>query len=198
MKFKIHCLLIITLFFFSCNTNKNNSKQDEKKDTNSIKHEKSTEKSAENMPKKNKFLTETFKFKVYHNERFGYCVNYPSTELFPQGESENGDGQVFISNDMKFSMIVSGVSNSENLDITTAYEKDLNYHSSKPKIQLTLTKQVQNYYVISGYKGDNIFYAKTYLVKNKFYSIYFEYPQKNHTITDNLIKETLKTFPLCN
>jgi hypothetical protein len=197
MKFKIHYLLIIILFFYSCNSNKTKEKHSNKKDTISVKYKKSTEESDETRPKVNKFLTETYKFKIYHNLRFDFCVNYPSTILNPQGESENGDGQVFISNDMKFKMIVSGISNSENIDIIAAYEKDLNFHSSNPKNHLTLYRQAQNYYIISGYKGDNIFYSKSFLVKNKFYSIYFEYSQTDHIITDNLIKETLKTFPLC-
>ncbi len=32
---------------------------------------------------------------VYHNDRFGYTVDYPSDLLVPQGEADNGDGQVF-------------------------------------------------------------------------------------------------------
>jgi hypothetical protein len=197
MKFKIIYISIIIILFSSCQTNKSKEKHKGTKDTVAARQEKTAVESDEFEPKANKFLLETYKFKVYHNARFNYCINYPSSILLPQGESENGDGQVFLSNDMKFSMVVSGISNSENIDIRTAYEKDLNYQSSIPKNRLTLCKQVQNYYVISGYKGDDIFYSKTYLFQNKFYSIYFEYPQVDHTVTDNLIKETLKTFPFC-
>ena len=34
-------------------------------------------------------------FKTYTNARFKYSISYPADLLIPQGEAENGDGQVF-------------------------------------------------------------------------------------------------------
>src|SRR6266540_3897514 len=34
-------------------------------------------------------------YKTYANARFKYSISYPADLLIPQGEAENGDGQVF-------------------------------------------------------------------------------------------------------
>lgn len=36
------------------------------------------------------------KYKTYNNARFGYSISYPSDLLSPQGEADNGDGQIFL------------------------------------------------------------------------------------------------------
>lgn len=46
-------------------------------------------------------------YKTYTNERLEYVVEYPDL-LLPQGESENGDGQHFLSQDGKTKMTVYG------------------------------------------------------------------------------------------
>ena len=38
-------------------------------------------------------------WKTYTNARFGYSISYPADVLMPQGESDNGDGQKFLSRD---------------------------------------------------------------------------------------------------
>ena len=35
-------------------------------------------------------------YHTYHNPRFGYSIAYPKDILYPQGESDNGDGQKFL------------------------------------------------------------------------------------------------------
>src|SRR5205823_13499405 len=41
------------------------------------------------------FATPQNNYKTYANARFKYSISYPTDLLIPQGESENGDGQVF-------------------------------------------------------------------------------------------------------
>src|SRR5947207_3694227 len=41
------------------------------------------------------FATPQNDYKTYANARFKYSIGYPADLLIPQGESENGDGQVF-------------------------------------------------------------------------------------------------------
>ncbi len=47
-------------------------------------------------------------YQTYHNLRFGYSIAYPKTILYPQGESDNGDGQKFLSKEADASLIVYG------------------------------------------------------------------------------------------
>ncbi len=36
-------------------------------------------------------------YETYYNHRYDYSIDYPKDVLFPQGESDNGDGQKFLS-----------------------------------------------------------------------------------------------------
>ena len=47
------------------------------------------------------------RWKSYTNARFAYAVRYPPA-LFPQGEADNGDGQIFLSRDGHAELLVYG------------------------------------------------------------------------------------------
>ena len=183
--------LAILLILFSCNNHKSTEKVKEVKDS-SAKQEINAKKSSEN-----KFLKEKYKFSTYHNARFDFCVNYPSALLFPQGESDNGDGQVLLSKDLKFSLAVSGMFNAEGLTVNGLYQQEYSFYSTNNSYHLTFYQQEKNYYVFSGLKGSKFFYVKTFLVKDKIFSIYAEFPQENNEIYSALLNEVLKTFPAC-
>ena len=57
-------------------------------------------KQSENQDKHSKIENNT-EWATYHNARFDFSISYPNF-LIPQGESGNGDGQKFISEDEKF------------------------------------------------------------------------------------------------
>lgn len=190
---RMFALLFLTglLFVFSCKDSRSRKPGGGKNDSISNSEIQVNEKDT------NRFLDSEYKFMAYHNARFGYCLNYPSALLLPQGESENGDGQIFLSKDFKFSLTVSGMYNSEGLDITGNYQKDLNFYSGNNNYRLTFYEQKDNYYILSGLKGKTFFYIKTYLIKDKIYSVYAEYPAENNQLYAALLKEVLKTFPQC-
>ena len=140
---KLRLLSLVTLILFllvSCRhkTPVNKEFLSQKKDNKEIK-----------KPADNKFLFNEYLFKKYHNSRFDYCVWYPSKVLVPHGESENGDGQSFMSDDMKFRMIVSAVYNIGNEKISKIYSKDYDFYSSDNKFHLTYCAKKDNNYVIS-------------------------------------------------
>src|SRR5437588_5064694 len=59
-------------------------------------------------------------YRTYTNARFGYSISYPASVLVPQGESDNGDGQIFRSRDGHAEMRVFGRYNVQNETLHSA------------------------------------------------------------------------------
>lgn len=97
----------------------------------------------------------TYKNNNYCNERFSFCIEYPKG-FVPNGESGNGDGQSFFSDDRRTKISSWGVLVIE--DITNL---NLNYESVKRNKNITYSKKSEKYYVISGIENGKIFYQKT-------------------------------------
>src|SRR5256886_15908404 len=60
------------------------------------------------------FATPQNNYKTYANARFKYSISYPADLLIPQGEAENGDGQVFREKSGSVEMRVYGGHKSSN------------------------------------------------------------------------------------
>jgi hypothetical protein len=87
----------------------------------------------------------------YRNQRFDYSVSYPPRLLFPQGESDNSDGQVFLSRDGLIEMIVSGGWNVFDRTLLEAYQEalwDAKMRSDRTVITYKVVRK--NWFVISG------------------------------------------------
>lgn len=107
-------------------------------------------------------------YEAYCNSKYGYCVDYPSTILLPQGESGSGDGQVFESKDKQNSLTVyrdlrDNMDPDAKFDITTAYKEDTDVAESRTPKTVTYKKLGKTFYVVSGYEGKKIYYQKTFL-----------------------------------
>lgn len=101
------------------------------------------------------------KFNTYCNDRFQFCIEYPKN-FTPQGESHNGDGQSFLSEDKKSTLIVSGIMSIVDVNPT------IKEHFEMVTIDENITYKVlkKDFFIISGYnKNGDIFYQKT-LAKN--------------------------------
>lgn len=110
-------------------------------------------------------------YESYYNERYDYGVDYPDF-LIPQGESENQDGQTFLSD--KGKMIVYRTFKAitgENPPVESAFEEDLEFSENVTEKQL-----FDNYYFVKGKKDENTFYKQyTILANDDYFVIYFEY-----------------------
>lgn len=98
-------------------------------------------------------------YRVYTNARYGFSVPYPDF-LIPQPEADNGDGRVFISQDGMVTMTAWGSHTpsviQENPTLDTYYDfiiSDLDYEP-------TYKTKGENFFVFSGYKGNNIVYQR--------------------------------------
>src|SRR5690554_1190451 len=116
-----------------------------------------------------------FEWASYENSRFDFSVSYPDF-LIPQGESGNGDGQRFISEDEKFQFwaYVDFKMNATFDDAPSfdeAYEQDVNQENVEYN-----EKRQDNYYV-SGHIDKNTLFSKyTYFRNMNYYVLYFQFP----------------------
>lgn len=111
------------------------------------------------------------KYDSYTNARYGYSVLYP-TNLEKKSESENGDGREFNSSE-GFNMLVYGSNDASVLgkSIDEMYKEELKEHKD-----VTYKVKKKNWFVVSGYDGDYIFYVKKYAGTGSTNTLFFKYP----------------------
>jgi hypothetical protein len=100
----------------------------------------------------------------YTNVRYAYAVSYPADIFNAEPESESGDGRRLVSKDSKATIFVYaeaalGGPNSDLLTFAQLYKDQLNEIGRESKI--TYKTAGQGWFVISGTKGNQIFYQKT-------------------------------------
>ena len=137
-------------------------------------------------------------WKPYHNERFDFCVDYPTNFLYEKGESENHDGNIFATANQSSEMRASGIKNVLEESIEEAFNsatENGTYYNDEQII--TYKKQVNDWFVISGKYYESIFYVRTVLKNDTFYTLYFEYHSSEEEKFKEIIERTTKAFPDC-
>jgi hypothetical protein len=115
----------------------------------------------------------------YSNARFGYDIEYPDI-LLPQQEAQNGDGRQFISSDGKSVLTVYGAFNVLNLSVQDIYSSTIDEYKKDGK-KIVYKVIDKDWFVLSGYHGDKVFYVKTL---------------RNHSMDNNGIDATfIMTYP---
>ena len=126
-------------------------------------------------------------YKSYCNTRFGFCVDYPAT--FGMGPAPtNNDGREFSDQD-GFFMIASGMHNA--LD-NSLIEEMKSQEEDFDKITYRVKKK--NWFVLSGYKDNDILYLKTYIGKEYIYHLYIRYPTELKTEYNTLLSTISRSF----
>jgi hypothetical protein len=134
-------------------------------------------------------------YDTYHNERFDYSIDYPKEILFPQGESDNGDGQKFLSKDADVSLIVYGSNNALNQSLEEVYrEESRGGTAENPKKVVTYKVLEDNWFVVSGYNSGRIFYQKTIFHDDVLKTFVLEYDESEKERYDPIAKRLEKSF----
>jgi len=123
----------------------------------------------------------------YCNERYGFCVNYPSN-LKKERPPDNGDGQRF-KDGKGFLMIVSGTNNALDDNLKTEMASQ-----SKDFDKITYQTYKNNWFVLSGYKGSNIVYLKTYVGRSSINHLYIQFPSSQKNEYDNIVTIISRSF----
>ena len=96
-------------------------------------------------------------WKVYANARYGTVAEYPSDRFRPGRPRDNGDGQSFTAQDGSALAIFAG-NNVDNYTPAT-YEQFLRDSGSDYQ-NVTYRAAGEKWLVLSGFRGDTIFYEK--------------------------------------
>lgn len=134
------------------------------------------------------------KYSTYSNSRFSYVISYPAALLIPQGESDNGDGQKFLSNDGQVEMIVYGSENTSDQSLRDLYNSQLRSEGNQSKRQVTYKVLRANWYVVSGYEGDRVYYQKTIFSGGVFKTFRIEYDKSRADVFDKVTKKVAASF----
>ena len=117
---------------------------------------------------------------TYVNARFQFEVNYPKDLLEPDPPPDNNDGLNFYSKDKQVHLVVTGRYNVLDYSWKQEFQSALDLLKDT-KITYKVFKK--NTFVISGYRGDKIFYHKEITVMEDDSEVYLifeiEYPQKD-------------------
>lgn len=118
----------------------------------------------------------------YCNQRFDICVQYPA-HFEPQGESQNGDGQMFSSKDGNAMYLVYGRLSSE---YDNHFDAFIDAEESSSKV--TYKKVKPTYCIMSGYTETGyIFYQKVKYLDDNYTSYWvmrIEYPKSQKKMFD--------------
>jgi hypothetical protein len=123
----------------------------------------------------------------YCNGRFGFCVDYPD-DLGIEPPPANDDGRKFYDSN-GFEMTVSGVNNV--LDGTLQSEMQ---STTMELDKVTYQSTGSNWFVLSGYKGMEILYIKTYIGQGSINHLYIRYPANLKSEYNDIVTKISKTF----
>lgn len=146
-------------------------------------------------------IDDSIKFDLYCNARFAYCIEYPGAILYPQAESQNGDGRVFKNKQGEEVLTVFGRMNADPdggaISLEQQYNDDLHgapeENGNKDRV-ITYQKLGKTFFVISGYKKGKIFYQKTILKEGAFAYAILEYPESEKEIFDKVSTRLFRSF----
>lgn len=148
-------------------------------------------KKSDTINKENLLLQTKFnpKYKDYYNSRYGFFVKYPEN-LIIQHESENNDGIELIGDD-GFNLKVYGSNDANvfNMSLNDFYKKELTEHKD-----VTYKVKKKNWFVISGYDGEFIFYIKKYVGNGSTNTLFLKYPSNLRDKYYDVITVISKSF----
>ena len=108
----------------------------------------------------------------YVNDRFGTSLIFPA-DLFTPGEAPtNGDGRRFLASDATLEVYAWN-----NVDGETAGSLKRRLIGSEGYENVTYSPSGSNWLVLSGYRGDNIFYEKYFFRGEAVHGFGIEFPE---------------------
>lgn len=114
----------------------------------------------------------------YYNLLYGYRVDFPKNLLTPQPEAGNGDGRIFKDKQGNAILTVYG----SRLDtLSVRFKQDLASITTSKLNSITYQKLAPSFSIISGFKGDTVFYYKRVATDEGLATMLLEYPKSDST-----------------
>lgn len=125
----------------------------------------------------------------YCNARYGFCIKYP-VNFGIEPAPTNNDGRAFYDNEGYF-MRAYGSHNA----LDHSLKAEMKYEEKAFDV-VTYQTIKNNWYVLSGYKDNDIVYIKTYMSPDKsiFYHLRISYPAKFKTEYNAIVSKASKSF----
>lgn len=133
---------------------------------------------------------------TYHNQHYNYSVEYP-TFLAPQGESDNGDGQKFFSDDNRIQLFVYRSYKNDYLTGGELYTLEEAFREDLKLIEGVFNKEIEDNYYIIEYKKEEIMYTYyAQLHKDNYYNILFQYPKQEKDMMKDIVKHVIESLEI--
>ena len=130
-------------------------------------------------------------YKTYTNARFKYSISYPADLLIPQGESDNGDGQVFREkSSSSVEMRVYGEYNVRDENLRSRYAELIRKWSNG----VTYKVIRQGWFVVSAMVKGKIHYQKTIQRGDTFKTFEIEYDAVRGSTYNDVTDRISKSF----
>jgi hypothetical protein len=130
-------------------------------------------------------------YQTYVNARFKYSISYPADLLIPQGESENGDGQVFKeTGTSSVEMRVYGGYNVLHETLKSRFTE----LTGKWANGVTYKVLRQDWFVVSAMVNGKIHYQKTILRGDTFKTFEIEYDAVRGSTYNDVTVHIAKSF----
>jgi hypothetical protein len=128
-------------------------------------------------------------YETYSNARFDYSISYPSNLLAPQGEADNGDGQIFSGDGAEMRVYGSNMLANETLF------KEFNSVMKEYSSGVTYRTYRKSFFVVSALRDGKIFYRKTIARPNgSFITFTIEYDESKRGVYDKAVSKMAKSF----
>ena len=109
---------------------------------------------------------------VYCNDRFSFCLQYPSTVLSQSAASANGDGVVLYTDNEQLMVNVSGIHNLLNTSIEDEYNLFLEHlKNEKPLFEIYSSNLEKDQFTILAASQDEASFYKTVATGEYFISL---------------------------
>lgn len=134
-------------------------------------------------------------YTTYQNGAAEYAIDIPDDILYGQGESGNHMGQIFKSADMDAKLFTYGIGNPDEKMIDDLYFDELNPEDKDERV-FTYKKMSNNWFVVTGFHQEKVFYTKTILSESTglIKKFYFEYPKTKKSTYDDITIKLSKSF----
>jgi hypothetical protein len=116
----------------------------------------------------------------YRNARFGFTMTYPSSfVLDPDSIPEGGDSARFWTPDRRATAVVTGIRNGLGQSLADLLDEATKDVTENSHGTITYTRSRDNWFVISGFIGERIFYRRSFLSDRSrvIGSLWVEFPR---------------------
>ena len=131
-------------------------------------------------------------WKKYVNGRYGTFAEYPADRFRALPAPENGDGLSFEAKDGG-SLIISGGHNVEDFTPAT-YEKFLRISSERDFGNITYRAAGAHSLVLSGLRGDRIFYEEYLFTGDMIHTLVITYPRSAKAAYDPIVTRIARSL----